>query len=69
MKDLFKPTTSPNHHLPHGHHVTDDSLPQQKNLIMTKSQMVNICSGRLKGLVTSRTEIQMTNIYTDKIPI
>jgi len=29
-KDLFKPTTSPNHHLPHGHHVANDSPPQQK---------------------------------------
>jgi len=31
-KDLFKPTTSPNHHLPHGHHVANDSAPQQKKL-------------------------------------
>jgi len=34
---LFKPTTSSNHHLPHGYHVANDSPPQQKNLIRTKS--------------------------------
>jgi len=43
----------PNHHLPHGHHVANDKPPQQKNLIMTKSQMI----GRLKGLVTEVNKI------------
>jgi len=33
----------------YGHHVTNDNPPQQKKLIMTKTQM----SDRLEGLVTS----------------
>ena len=69
MKDLFNLTTSSNHHLPHGHHVANDNPPQQKNLIRTKSQMIKFCSGRLEGLVTSVTKIQMTYICEDKKPI
>jgi len=65
-KDLFKSTTPPNHHLPHGHHVSNDSPPQQKNIIRTKSQMIKFCSGRLEGLVTSGTKIQMTYICRDE---
>ena len=53
MKNLFKSTTSSNHHLPHGHHVANDSPPKQKYLIKTKSQMIKFCSARLEGLVTS----------------
>jgi hypothetical protein len=41
----------------------------KKNLIRTKSQMINICSGRLEGLVTSRTKIQMTYICRNERPI
>jgi len=48
-KDLFKSTTSSNHHLPHGHHVANDSPPQQKNLIMTKSQIINIWKSKIGG--------------------
>jgi len=65
----FKPTTSPNQHLPHGHHVANDSPPQQKNLIRIKSQMINICKGKIEGLVTSWTKIQMTYICRDERPI
>jgi len=68
-KDLFKSTTSPNHHLSHGHHVANDSPPQQKNLIRTKSQMIKFCGGRLEGLVTLGTKIQMTYIFRDERPI
>jgi len=38
----------------------------KKDLIMTKSQMIKFCSGRLEGLVTLGTKIQMTYIYIDK---
>jgi len=56
MKNLFKPTTSPNHHLPHEHHIANDSPPQQENLIRTKSQMINICSDTLEGLSNFKDE-------------
>jgi len=41
----------------------------KKNLIMTKSQMIKFCSGRLEGLVTSGTKIQMTYICRNERPI
>jgi len=69
MKNLFKSTTSSNHHLPHGHHVANDSPPKQKYLIKTKSQMIKFCSGRLEGLVTSEAKIQITYIYRNERPI
>jgi len=31
--------------------------------------MIKFCSGRLEGLVTSGTKIQMANIYRDERPI
>jgi len=31
--------------------------------------MIKFCSGRLEGLVTSGTKIQITYIYMDKRPI
>ena len=65
-KDLFKPTTSPNYHLSHGHHVANDSPPQQKNLIRTTSQMIKFCSDRLEGLITLGTKTQITYIYKDE---
>jgi len=33
---------------------------------MTKSQMIKFCNGRLKGLVTSETKIQMIYIAGTK---
>ncbi len=68
-KNIFKPTISSNHHLPHEHHIANDSSPQQKKLIRTKSQMIKFYSGRLEGLVTSWTKIQMTYICMDERPI
>jgi len=32
-------------------------------------QMINICNGKIKGLVTSGTKIQMIYIYRDERPI
>jgi len=55
--------------LPHGHHVANDSSPQQKNLIKTKSQMINICKGKMGGLVSSEIKLQTTPNYKDEIHI
>jgi len=55
--------------LPHGHHVANGSPPQQKNLIRTKSQMINICKGKMRGLVSSGMKFQTTLNYRDEMHI
>jgi len=55
--------------LPHGHHVANDSPPQQKNLIMTKSQMSNICKDKMGGLVSSEMKFQTTPNFRDEMHI
>ena len=61
MKDLFKPTTSLNQQLSHGHHVANDSPPQQKNLIRIKSQMINIYKGN--GRINNFRDENSNNLY------
>jgi len=36
---------------------------------MTIFQMTNICNGKIEGLVTSVTKIQITYICRDEMPI
>jgi len=55
--------------LPHGHHVANDSPPQQKNLIRTKSQMINICKGKMGGLVSPGMKFQTIPNYRDEMHI
>ena len=55
----------PSHYLQNRCHVANHTPSHQTNAIRTKIKMINICSDRLKRLVTSETKIQMIYICRD----
>jgi len=58
-------SSSPFNDFPQKRHIANHSPPHQKNVIRTKFKVINICSGKLGGLVSTWTKIQPQPICRD----
>jgi len=55
--------------MPREHHISNHMTHMQDFLIRTKFKVINICRGKMKGLISSEMKFQMTPNRRDEMYI